>query len=161
MKYMLIVLSLVSALLIASCASIFTGTSANVSISSTPTKADVVIETRAGLKVMTGETPMTTKLSRKNEYTVTIKLDGYKEQKISIDHTFNGWYLGNLICGGIIGLIIDAVDGAIWKLNPTEIKVTLVTAALNGKTTIYAVLGAIDDQGQLRTLAVPLLRETN
>ena len=33
----------------------------------------------------------------------------------------DGWFLGNLIFGGIIGIIIDASNGAMYKLNPDQI----------------------------------------
>ncbi len=145
---------------IISCATIIKGTSQDISINSNPTKANVVIKTTGGVEVFTGLTPTTTKLSKKKEYNVTISLEGYKETTVQITQSFEAWTIGNLLCGGVIGLIVDAVNGAMWKLEPDQIMVSLVTASNEGgESRLYAVFRTLDDQGQLRTLAVPLIKE--
>jgi hypothetical protein len=48
-----------------------------------------------------------------------------------------------------------------WKLEPEQVHVELVVAMRNGVKQTYAVLGALDGNGQLRTLAVPLVRSVN
>ncbi|MDP8237445.1 MAG: hypothetical protein P9X24_00010 [Candidatus Hatepunaea meridiana] len=88
-----------------------------------------------------------------------MSLDGNSNCRSS--QTFNMWFVGNLICGGILGMIVDYVSGAMWHLEPNMIHVELVTAYKDGKMQRYAVLGALDDEGQLRTLAVPLIPVTN
>jgi len=147
--------------LLAGCATIISGTKQNISISSTPSSASVDVRTMGGLPVFSGTTPTSCKLPRKDEYLVTIKLAGYNESKIAIGKSFNEWAIGNLLCGGIIGIILDAVDGAMWKLEPGTIHIELVKAVSNGRTTTYAVIGALDDEGQLRTIAIPMLPINN
>ena len=46
--------------------------------------------------------------------------------------TMDGWFIGNLLFGGIIGvLIVDPITGAMWKL-PKQLTVTLAEkVALN------------------------------
>lgn len=145
---------------IISCATIIKGTSQDISINSSPTKASVVIKTTGGVETFTGTTPTTAKLSKKKEYVVTISLEGYKETTVQITQSFEAWTIGNILCGGVLGLVIDAVDGAMWKLEPEQIMVSLVTASNEGgESRLYAVFRAIDDQGQLRTLSVPLIKE--
>jgi len=146
-------------LIIVSCASIVSGTKQEVSISSDPPEAAIKILGTGGEEVYTGITPAAVKLKRKSEYDVFISLDGYKEEKIHISKGFNGWYLGNIICGGIIGLIIDASNGAINKLEPDVISVSLATAYKDdGTQELYAVFRSLDSEGQLRTLMVPFVR---
>ena len=38
---------------------------------------------------------------------------------------FNAWYLGNILFGGIIGLVIDPITGAIYNLTPKQINAQL------------------------------------
>ncbi len=141
------------------CASIVNGTKQEVTISSDPSKASLRILTAGGQEVYNGTTPASVKLQRKKEYDVFISLEGYKEEKIHISKGFNSWYLGNLICGGIIGLIIDATNGAMNKLEPGIINVSLATAYReDGTMETYAIFRALDDEGQPRTLLVPLIK---
>lgn len=147
-------------LIFVSCATIVKGTKQEISVSSNPSQADLKIMATGGIEVYNGKTPATVKLARKNEYDVLIYMEGYKEEKVHISKGFNGWYLGNLICGGVIGLIVDAANGAMYKLEPDVVNVSLATA-LNGDGTkeYYAFFRALDSEGQLRTLLIPLVKK--
>lgn len=150
---------IVLSLLVNNCATIIKGTKQDISINSTPQKAAVVVKTTGGIEVFSGTTPTTVRLEKKKEYVVSISMEGYKEASIQISQSFEAWTIGNLAIG-FIGLIIDAVDGAMWKLEPDQIHINLVTLSQNGNDyRLYAVFEAIDDQGQLRTLAVPLIKK--
>ncbi len=154
-----IVVGIVSvALILAGCATIFKGSSQEVKINSTPSQAKVVVKTTLGMTVWEGSTPASVRLSKKNEYMVTISMDGYKEQTVNIIHDgIEGWFWGNLICGGVIGIVVDLVDGAIHRMGPSDITVTLATAHLQDNSEVkLAVFYALDDDGQLRSMAVPL-----
>jgi len=152
------------ALILIGCASIITGTKQNVQISSSPASAKVKIE-RTGAaqsKVMEweGSTPATIKLKRKFEYLVSISMEGYKTSEVMLEHGTNGWVWGNILIGGIIGLIVDFSNGAAKKLKPEEVNVSLVMSSnSHGEKTVYAVFQALDDNGQLRVLPVPLIPE--
>jgi hypothetical protein len=38
----------------------------------------------------------------------------------------NGWYVGNVIFGGLVGfLIVDPLTGAMWVLEPKDVKESL------------------------------------
>lgn len=141
------------------CASILHGTKQDVSISSSPNAADVTIKTAGGVIVFDGKTPSAIKLERKHEYDVFVSLKGYKETKVHINKSFDALYLGNIICGGIIGLIIDAANGAMNKLEPNVINVTLVVASgdRDGQAT-YIVFRAMDADGQIKNLVIPLVK---
>lgn len=156
-RIMLLGMSLVILSVLASCASIVSGTKQEISVKSTPTEAEVIVTGSGGQVAFTGKTPAVAELPRKSEYDVEIKLAGYQTETVHIAKGFNGWYLGNIICGGIIGLIVDAVNGAMYKLEPGEISVNLMTAQKSdGTTETYAVLQAVDAEHQLRTQIVPL-----
>jgi len=156
-------LVLAGVLIFIGCASIMGGgTKQNVQISSTPAAAKVKVE-RSGVMgrvepVWEGTTPATVTLKRKSEYLVTVTLEGYKPTEVTLEHGTNGWVWGNLICGGIIGLIIDFTNGAAKKLVPDEVNVQLVTAMGPGvEKSIYAVFSTLDSNGDLRVLPVPLI----
>ncbi len=154
--------AVLGALLLSSCASIFKGTSQSVSVTSTPSAAKVVVTTLVGdVPVFTGATPAQFKLTKTKEYQVTVTLDGYQPAKSMISHDgIEGWFVGNLLCGGLLGMIIDYSDGAMWKLAPDQINVTLQTAYLpNGDKALYAVFVGMDDRGQIRNFAVPMIRD--
>ena len=140
------------------CATIVHGTKQDISIKSAPAQAEVIIKTKGGDVVFKGKTPATAKLQRKNEYDVFIRLEGYKETKVHISKSFDALYLGNLVCGGVVGLLIDAMNGAMNKLEPGEINVTLVEApAGDGAVDLYAVLRIINADGKLQRVIVPLI----
>jgi uncharacterized protein YceK len=103
------------------CASIISGRTASVQINSNPSHADVVIHDKHGREVLTTHTPATVELKRKDRllwparYTATIRKPGYQTAKVPIRSTVNPWVLGNVVFGGIPGLVVDSATGAGWK----------------------------------------------
>jgi len=126
MKKSIISCALALTLLFSSCATIISGSKQNISFASTPSAASIFID-----EVEVGKTPFEMKLARNSEHAVMIKLDGYQTYQTRLTKKFNAWYLGNILIGGIIGLIIDPVTGAIYNLSPDQIN-----AQLN-KGTVY------------------------
>jgi len=118
--------------LFSSCATIFGHSSYPVSINSNPTGATVSITDKKGTEVYKGASPATVTLKSgagffsKAEYQVKISSKGYAEQIIPITYKLNGWYFGNLLIGGVLGmLIVDPATGAMWQLDTPPINVTL------------------------------------
>nr|WP_199162437.1 PEGA domain-containing protein [Elizabethkingia sp. ASV34] len=103
-----------------SCATIISGSKQAIKFTSTPSEATVFID-----EVEVGKTPFETKLERKRGYNVMIKLEGYKPYETKLTKEFNAWYLGNILFGGIIGLVIDPITGAIYNLTPKQINAQL------------------------------------
>lgn len=119
-------------ILFSSCATIFGRSSYPVSINSNPTGATVSITDKTGKEVYKGASPATVTLKSgagyfgRAEYQVKISSTGYAEQIIPINYKLNGWYFGNLLIGGLIGmLIVDPITGAMWKLETPPVNVTL------------------------------------
>lgn len=68
-----------------------------------------------------GKTPFETKLRKADEHTVVIKLEGFKTYETKLTKKFNARYLGNIIFGGLIGVIVDPLTGAIYSLSPNKV----------------------------------------
>ena len=149
--------TVLAVLVLGGCATILAGTDQSVTLNSTPA-AHVVVKANSGQVVYEGQAPATVKLPKKYTYSVEITLEGYQKQTVPIMQSFNALYLVNILCGGLVGLIIDPITGAMWNLEPNEINITMKTA-MNGTTrTYYVVFAALDDQGRVRTVAVPMSR---
>ena len=122
---------LASAIFLSGCASIVSKSKWPVSFKSDPSGAEVTILDENGKKIHRGTTPATIILSSGSgyfspeNYLVDIKLNGYQQDKGVIKANMNGWYFGNIVFGGLIGLlIVDPMTGAMWKL-PSEYTVNL------------------------------------
>ena len=129
MKKTIFACLLSSSLLLSSCATIISGSKQNVKFSSTPSAATIFIN-----EVEVGKTPFELKLARKGEYDIQIKLDGYQTYQTSLTKKFNAWYIGNILFGGIIGLIVDPITGAIYNLTPGEINAQLTQGTVFNST---------------------------
>ena len=121
----LVILALVSS----GCASIVNSGSRDISIRSQPEGASVtIVKADTGVTVMKGTTPMSVFLSPKRgyfkgqSYNLKIELPGYTTAEVAINSKISGWYFGNIVFGGLIGmLIVDPATGAMWNLTPTQI----------------------------------------
>ncbi len=132
------------------CASIVSKNARQITINSKPSSAEFIIKDERGMVVHRGVTPATVTLKtgagffKGKEYTVYIKKKGYGEKSVSIRKELNGWYLGNILFGGIIGLlIIDPLTGAMWTLTPQEVNVDLtqnMSESRNDSFTLTVVL---------------------
>lgn len=137
MKKSCISVSLAFVLLCSSCATIVSGSKQNVKFESNPSQATILID-----EVEVGKTPFEIKLSRKSEHEVLIKMDGYKNYQTTLTKKFNAWYLGNILIGGLVGLIIDPVTGAIYNLTPKQVnaEMTKGTAFNYKKGDVYVAV---------------------
>lgn len=117
---------------LASCASIMgKSTPEPLNVRSTPDQASVIITDESGAKIFEGKTPASLSLEKKKgyfsgkKYDVKILKEGYDEQIVTVDTKVGGWYIANLMFGGVIGLlIVDPTTGAMWTLDTNEINVT-------------------------------------
>lgn len=105
------------------CASIVSESRTPVSINSSPTGASYQITSEDGALVHSGVTPEQVTLKAGagyfdgETYKVTFRKDGYAENSSIINSRMNGWYWGNIVFGGLIGmLIVDPLTGAMFKL---------------------------------------------
>lgn len=129
------ILAAATAALLSGCASIFVGGSQSVLIQSEPAGAAVTVTNRAGQQVHSGSTPLTVSLSRgtsyfvSEQYTLRFQKDGHAPKEIVITGRVNGWYFGNLLIGGVIGMVVvDPLTGAMFTLQPPEATAVLDVA---------------------------------
>ncbi|MDQ2078421.1 hypothetical protein [Marinimicrobium sp. ABcell2] len=107
------------------CSSIVSKSEYSVAIASTPDEARFVITNRQGQKVHSGVTPSSITLNasagyfKPESYTVVFTKEGYADKTFTLSSTIDGWYFGNIMLGGVIGmLIVDPATGAMYKLPP-------------------------------------------
>ncbi|HEN8797503.1 TPA: hypothetical protein U8251_000015 [Pseudomonas putida] len=105
------------------CASIVGESRYPVAVSSAPMGASFEITDKNGTVVHTGNTPSTVTLKSGKgyfsgqTYTLRFKKEGYPDKTVELDSSLSGWYWGNILIGGIIGLlIVDPLTGAMYKL---------------------------------------------
>jgi len=114
-----------TSLFLSSCATIVSGSKQNVKFASNPSSATIFID-----EVEVGKTPFEIKLTINSEHAVQIKLEGYQTYETTLTKKFNAWYLGNILIGGIIGLIIDPITGAIYNLSPDQINAQMTAGTV-------------------------------
>jgi len=105
------------------CASIVGESRYPVAVSSAPPGATFEITDKNGTVVHTGNTPSTVTLKSGKgyfsgqTYTLRFKKEGYPDKTVELDSSLSGWYWGNILIGGLIGmLIVDPLTGAMYKL---------------------------------------------
>jgi hypothetical protein len=123
---------LVAATLTSGCASIVHGGPRSVPVASNPPGATVTVYDRSGTQVMQQTTPFTATLRTKykyfagQNYKLVFEMAGYRKQEVELRSTMSGWYWGNILFGGLIGmLIVDPNTGAMYNLAPNKIEQTL------------------------------------
>lgn len=138
----------------AACGTIINGSKQNVSFSSTPSGATVFVDNQ-----QMGVTPVSLSLSRKDSHDVRLTLPGYQPYEMKLTRGISGWVFGNIIFGGVPGLVIDAVSGGLYKLSPDDVQATLVsgTAMHTGDGLVVLVVLSADPSwekiGQLEPVA--------
>lgn len=114
------------------CASIVDGGDKTVHFNSTPPGAKFTIYNKKGEAVESRTTPANVTLKRSSgyfsgiQYLVKFEAPGYYPGEIGLKSSMNGWYFGNIVFGGLIGiLIVDPLTGAIFTL-PKDFNYNLV-----------------------------------
>lgn len=117
------------------CSSIVHGGNRNITVNSNPTGAKVtVFKNGVTEAVHSGVTPITLSLDPKGgyfkgqAYTLKFELTGFQATEVQIRPEMSGWFFGNIVFGGLIGMIVvDPLTGAMWNLTPDKIEQTLTT----------------------------------
>ena len=161
------VVSLLSvAALTGGCASIVHGGSRTVTITTQPAGAKATItKSDTADAVHSGLTPLTVSLEPKRgyfkgqSYSVRFELAGYKTEEVALRAELSGWYWGNLLFGGLIGmLVVDPVTGSMWNLSPDKLDRTLSPqqAALlqTGDGFMVALVSEVSDAERARLVKV-------
>lgn len=113
------------------CCSIFCGSSKTVKITSNPSEAKFSIKDKKGTVIHTGTTPATVTLKRGGgyfsaaNYTVTAEKEGCGSETVQVKQGLEtGWYLGNIVFGGLIGMVIvDPLTGGMYNINDINVDI--------------------------------------
>lgn len=127
------------------CASIVSGGPKTMPIMSQPDEATIeIIDVKnENATILKAKTPYTATLERSAgffspaKYKIRIAKDGYLPYETQLDAGLNGWYFGNIIFGGLLGiLIVDPATGAMWSIHEDRVNVKLYPATPEGKITM-------------------------
>lgn len=148
MYFRMSVIMMASSFLFSSCASIVSKSTYPLSINSSPSNAKISITDKKGKEIYLGNTPANVKLKAgagffsKAEYQVKFSSPGYDDKIVPVTFKLDGWYFGNLLLGGVLGmLIIDPATGAMWKIETDFLNETLSksTASVNPEMKIMTI----------------------
>lgn len=120
------------------CASIIHGGDRTITVNSQPPGAKATVAKENGEVISVNTTPFVVTLDPKRGYfkgqgyNIRLELPGYRTAEIPIRPTISGWYVGNILFGGAIGLIIvDPLTGSMWNLSPDKVSATLSATSAN------------------------------
>lgn len=140
------------------CASIVGDNQENISINSSPDKAEVKVKDQSGRVVQSGKTPMSVNLDTSagyfdgEDYTLVFDKEGYQSRTLNVSATPSGWYIGgNLLFGGLIGyLIVDPATGSMWNLSPEEVNANLPESKVSMSENSMKIMKLKDVPNKLR-----------
>jgi len=102
------------------CSTMMIGSTQKIDVYSKPEMATVKVN-----DMNAGVTPCTLELKRTGDYSIRLELPGYNEKTVYLERKYSGWFFCNILLGGIVGMFIDAMTGAIYVYDPKEIDVDL------------------------------------
>jgi len=133
----MLALTIILPVLFYSCATIVSKSTYPLSSRTDPKGAAISITDKKGREIYKGKSPALVTLDAgagyfsKASYSVKLTANGYAEQIIPVNFKIDGWYFGNILLGGLIGmLIVDALTGAMWKIRDHVINVALTSATV-------------------------------
>ena len=120
----LIVSLFILAIGLTGCSLIVQGTRESIDVRSIP----------PGVVAKSGErqtlTPGELKLRRNKEHTITFEKEGLPAREATLKPKLSWWLLGNVVFGGLVGLIVDLATGAGFRLDPTNVEMDMATGSL-------------------------------
>jgi hypothetical protein len=147
------------------CASIVDGGPRKIAVKSEPSDAKITVFDQTGKQIGEHQTPTVLSLSRGGNYKsasyrLVLAKNGYETKEIALTSTLNGWYIGNIFFGGLLGLaIVDPLTGAMWTLTPSDVNVVLQnskTASLKKERDGFVVMLRKDLSPELQERLIPI-----
>lgn len=114
-------------LLSVNCATVVNKRHQKIPVSSSPTGAMVSLQECGESKVdPAAVTPTVVSIKRNvTSCKVVLSKDGYDDAVVQFTRHVSGWVWGNAAIGGLIGLAVDAITGAMYGQNPDNIQISL------------------------------------
>lgn len=141
---------LLATTVLSACSSIVSKSEYSVAINSVPDTATFVVTNRQGEKVHSGITPASVTLKSSSgyfkgeSYTITLNKEGYSPKTYTLNSRVDGWYWGNLVLGGLIGmLVVDPATGAMYNL-PDRVDISLEQTVATSDSKNDITLATID-----------------
>ena len=107
-------------LLLASCATIFKGSTQRVNFGSDPSGAKVYVNGQ-----LMGSTPLELKLQSKQSYSIEFRKEGFQNKTVLIANSVGaGWVILDILLG-FIPVIVDAITGDWMYLDQTNVNAAL------------------------------------
>ena len=111
----------VAVLCASGCATIMAGGSDQVKVMTNPPGATVFVDGKPR-----GQTPAVIDLDRKRDHgELRLELTGFQPVRIVRDKHINDWIFGNILIGGLIGILIDIATGNASRFDDEQIAVGL------------------------------------
>lgn len=136
--------------ILSGCASIVSDSQYPVSVITTPAGATFEVRNRAGNVIHSGTTPGSVTLKsgagyfKGETYTIAFRKEGFADQQTTLNSSLDGWYWGNIIFGGLIGMLaVDPATGAMYKL-PENTATSLAPVTADAKTADSLTLITVD-----------------
>lgn len=98
-----------------------------VTVTSDPPGAAVTVDGQPR-----GVTPAIVELSRKCDHQVEIIGPGCEPVCIHVERRLNPWLFGNILVGGLIGVVVDVATDSTHRLSPGDIHVNLAKTGQPG-----------------------------
>jgi hypothetical protein len=134
------------------CASIVHNGTRQITINSEPPGATASVRKLEGEIVSSQQTPCTISLNPKRgyfkgqSYVLRLEMPGYKPTEVPLVAKVSGWYFGNIVFGGLIGMLaVDPATGAMWNIEPGKIQRKLESSqasVIKNKTGFVVVLAS-------------------
>ena len=109
---------------LSACATVTRGTRQNYVIETDPPGAQIALSTG-----QTCTSPCTLRLKRKYEFTVSATMEGYEPAEARVDSVVRAGGVagaaGNVIAGGVIGIIVDGSNGSMNDLTPNPLRIAM------------------------------------
>lgn len=134
-----------SAALLASCSTIIEGSTDKVNVTTSPQVQNARCDLKNGRGQWDVSSPGTTQVKKsKTDLQINCQdpVNGATGTK-TIESDVDAWYFGNIIFGGIIGLIVDPSTGSMWKYQSD------VTVVLNEPVNLLPAPAPVQPQPQL------------
>ncbi len=116
-----VILALIALFPAVNCATVFSDSKYEYSFQSEPEAATVTIFSQ-GNEISRLQTPGAYELDLDSDYYFRFELDGYETHTIRLQKDVDLWIIGNIVFFSYIGLVIDALTGAIHKPDTTTIR---------------------------------------
>ncbi len=127
------------------CATIVSGSTSTIAVESQPPGASCTVEREGGVVASVAATPGPVSVRRSmRDMAVRCAHPGYGQGTATVPARINGWVLGNLLLGGMVGIVVDAATGAMGGY-PDQVSVPL-----QPDPRLAGQYGAMDDTALLR-----------